>query len=62
MSYSARPPSRRNSGLKMIDEPRWRSRSLLVKPTGIVDLMTIVADGLAAIASAVTRSTVEVSK
>ncbi len=46
----------------MIDEPRWRSRSLLVNPTGIVDLMTTVVDGLAAIASAVTRSTVEVSK
>ncbi len=61
LSWSARP-SRRNSGLNRIEAPAWASRSVLVYPTGTVDLITTVAAGFAARAALVTRSTVEVSK
>lgn len=38
--------SLRNSGLKMILSQSYFSRTEAVKPTGIVDLMTIMASGL----------------
>lgn len=40
----------------------WRARSSWVKPTGMVDLMTMHVPGFTARAAAATASTVEVSK
>ena len=45
----------------MLSEPVF-SRMDLVKPTGIVDLMTITASGLYFMTEAMTASTAEVSK
>ena len=46
----------------MIFLHRYFSRTLAVKPTGMVDLMTMTASGFTFITSRMTVSTAEVSK
>ena len=61
LSYSALD-SRRNSGLnRMLSVPNF-SRTLAVYPTGMVDLMTMMASALYCMTSLMTASTAEVSK
>jgi len=50
------------AGEKMIDAPGWASHIRFVNPTGIVDLMTTVAEGFMANTSAMTDSTEPVLK
>ena len=51
-----------HEALKMIFLHRYFSRTLAVKPTGMVDLMTMTASGFTFITSRMTASTAEVSK
>ena len=61
LSYNAFD-SRKNSGLKIILSQWNFSLMLAVYPTGIVDLITIIASGLYSITSLITASTADVSK
>ena len=61
LSYSALD-SRRNSGLNIIFFVSYFLRTDSVYPTGIVDLMTMMASGFTFKTSSITASTAEVSK
>ena len=61
LSYSALD-SRRNSGLKMMFLVWYFYRTEAVNPTGMVDLMIIVASGFTFRTSSMTASTAEQSK
>ena len=49
-------------GIALNKQILYFSRTVAVKPTGIVDLITMIASGLYSITSLITASTAEVSK